>query len=91
MQNGTAFAAIREILCGLSPCLDRPVAILPEHRLREDLKLDSLDMVALQLTIEEHFHIRFNPIEMDLTEAFESVGSLAHFLEQYMEQFGMES
>ena len=61
-------------------------AILPEHRLQEDLELDSLAMVNLQVAIEDRFSIRFDPISMDLVEVFETVGSLASFLDLYLEE-----
>jgi len=44
--------------------------------LHRDLGLDSLDIVRLQVAIEDHFDVRFDPIRDDLAEAFLSAGSL---------------
>ena len=60
--------------------------ILPQHKLREDLELDSLAMVNLQVAIEDEFDMRFDPIENNLTEVFETVGSLMAFVESYLAQ-----
>jgi acyl carrier protein len=60
--------------------------ILPDHSLREDLELDSLGMVNLQVAIEDEFDIRFDPVETDLTEVFETVESLAEFIQKYTQE-----
>ena len=49
--------------------------------LRDDLKLDSINLVNLQVAIEDSFDIRFNPLESDLALIFKTVGSLLSFLE----------
>jgi len=51
-----------------------------DKRFREDLCLDSINMVNLQVSVEEQFDMRFDPISSDLTEVFGSVGSLVSFL-----------
>lgn len=56
------------------------VEIHLDHRLREDLSLDSIAMVNLQVAIEDKFDFRFDPTEMDLVNIFESVNSLVDFL-----------
>ena len=61
---------------------DNEIAI--EDKLREDLGIDSLGMVNLQVTIEDNLNIRFDPIENDLTEVFDTVGSLASFVDEYL-------
>ena len=91
MREQAMVEAIRRILVSLDPGLDCADGVLPEHRLREDLELDSLDLVNLQLAIEEGLSMRFNPIEMDLTHVFETVGSLASFLEEYFEHHGIDT
>ena len=65
-------------------------SILAEHRLRDDLGLDSLAMVNLQVIIEDEFDMRFDPIETDLAEVFETVESLADFLVSYLDKEGAE-
>lgn len=72
--------ALTGILLELFPRLADMEPILPSHRLRDDLDLDSLDMVNLQIAIEDTFNISFDPIETDIAEAFESVESLANYL-----------
>ena len=55
--------------------------MVANQRLREDLNLDSLDMINLQLAIEERLHYKFDPLENNLAEIFESVESVASFLD----------
>lgn len=52
-----------------------------DDRLRDDLKLDSINLVNLQVEIEDCFNIRFNPLETDLAFIFKTVDSLLSFLE----------
>lgn len=55
--------------------------ICPEHRIIQDLGLDSIEMVTLQIAIEDRFDFRFDPNFVDLAEVFYTVGSLINFLE----------
>jgi acyl carrier protein len=52
-----------------------------DDSLRDDLKLDSINLVNLQVEIEDCFNIRFNPLEADLALIFKTVGSLSRFLQ----------
>ena len=54
--------------------------ILNTDRLREDLELDSLSMVNLQVSLEDRFIFKFDPIEMDLLKIFSTFGSLVDFI-----------
>ena len=84
MNSETALQIIQQILLNI---IQPPVnvrQILPQHRLREDLDLDSLFIVNLQVAIEDEFDMRFDPIENDLTEGIETVGSLVAFIENYL-------
>ncbi len=47
--------------------------------LRTDLKLDSINLVNLQVELEDAFDIQFNPLETDLAAVFESVDSIIHY------------
>jgi acyl carrier protein len=73
--------ALRRILASLDGCFIEAERILPEHRLREDIGLDSLAMIDLLVAIEEKFHIYLDPLEVDLFSAFETVGSLTALVE----------
>ena len=46
------------------------------HRLREDLRLDSVGLISLQVEVEDVFALRFDPLESDLVEVFSTVDSL---------------
>lgn len=85
-----AIEIIRTMLVEIFSWIDGTDPILPEHRLQEDLELDSLAMVNLQVAIEDRFNIRFDPISMDLVEVFETVGSLAGFLNVHLEESRLE-
>jgi acyl carrier protein len=54
----------------------------PEHRLREDVGLDSLALVDLLVAMEERFGIFVDPLAVDLVEVFATVSSLCAFLER---------
>lgn len=55
--------------------------ITEDMRLREDIGLDSIDLVVLQVEIEDQWDIRFNPLDDDFLEIFDSINSLCEFLE----------
>lgn len=69
------------LLGELFPQITRDKDMVANQRLREDLNLDSLDMINLQLAIEERLHYKFDPLENNLAEIFESVESVASFLD----------
>lgn len=91
MRTATALEVVRRILVELIPSVNEADRILPEHKLREDLELDSLDMVKLQVAVEDSLCMRFDPIEMDLLYVFDTVGSLSAFLEDYFKQHEVET
>ena len=68
---------IRQIAADIPGCFFASDQLLPEHRLREDLGLDSLAMVDLMVAIEDTLDVYFDPVQMDLDVAFETVRSLA--------------
>lgn len=47
-----------------------------ETSLREDLEMDSLQIVLLQVELEDEFSISFDPIDDDFFLIFNSVGSI---------------
>ena len=49
--------------------------------LRDDLGLDSIDMVILQVALEDNYHIRFDPLEDDFSKLFYRIGSLCEYLD----------
>ncbi|WKZ48469.1 MAG: phosphopantetheine-binding protein [Anaerolineales bacterium] len=69
------------LLGELFPQITRDKDMVTNQRLREDLNLDSLDMINLQLAIEDRLHYKFDPLENNLAEVFESVESVASFLD----------
>ncbi|MCA9734093.1 MAG: acyl carrier protein [Deferribacteres bacterium] len=83
MKQNDIFQNVQKILINNFDWLNVTSPIAPEHRLREDLELDSLAMVSLQVAVEDEFDIRFDPVETDLTEVFLTVGSLTKFIEVY--------
>ena len=73
---------IRRIVAAVPGCFLAVHQIQPEHRLREDLGLDSLAMVDLMVAVEDTLDVYFDPIQMDLDAAFETVASLADLVTQ---------
>jgi len=48
----------------------------PQVRLREDLEMESLQLIELQVELETAFSITFDPIEDDFFEIFQTIGTL---------------
>jgi len=71
---------IKNIASKLPGCFIAFDLIQRDHRLRKDLGLDSLGMVDLMVAIEDAFQIYFDPLLMDLDEAFKSIGSITDFV-----------
>ncbi|MFI6999343.1 acyl carrier protein [Nocardia sp. NPDC050175] len=49
--------------------------------LRSDLGLDSVHLVELQVAVEEHFHVVFDPFDEQLVEAFQTTAHLAAYID----------
>jgi acyl carrier protein len=49
-------------------------------RIREDLDLDSLHVVELQVAIEDHFQVTFDPTDEEFLDAFATIGSLEAYV-----------
>lgn len=49
-------------------------------RLRDDLDLDSLHLVSLQVAVEDHFGVAFDPADPQLADAFDSMASLTDYV-----------
>lgn len=47
---------------------------------RDDLYMSSLDIAMLYPQVEDEFHITFSPIDDNLGEIFETVGTLWEFI-----------
>ncbi len=60
--------------------------IREESNLVKDLRLDSINLVNLQVLIEDEFHIYFNSMDDDMTETLESVHSLIDKIEDKIRQ-----
>lgn len=56
--------------------------ITRDMTLREDIGMDSIDLVVLQIEIEDYWKIRFDPMKDDFEKIFYSMRSLCEFLEQ---------
>ena len=59
----------------------RAVAITPDSLLLEELALDSLDLVAVILRLQDHFQVEVDPDEIP---ALRSVGDLIATLERHL-------
>lgn len=52
----------------------------PNNSLREDLGFDSLAIVRLQISLEDNFNFRFDPVNTDFISVFNSIDNLTTFL-----------
>src|ERR1700712_1831147 len=76
-DGATVIAEVQGLIRALFPWALEFGEPRPEARLREDLNLDSLDLVELQVAIEDRLTMRFDPADDGFLEAFDTVGSLA--------------
>lgn len=58
-----------------------------EDKLVGDLQMDSINLVNVQVMLEDEFDIRFNPIEDNLTDVFETVHNLVNYIEKKIEEY----
>jgi acyl carrier protein len=58
----------------------------PGTRLRDDLQLDSLHLVELQVSLEDQFAVAFDPADEGLPDAFDTVGSLAAYVQRLLRE-----
>ncbi|MBK8078543.1 MAG: acyl carrier protein [Kineosporiaceae bacterium] len=70
-------------LASMRGLLVEPDVLRPEHRLREDLGLESVTLIELIVAIEDAFDFRVDPISMNLEDALVSVGSLVAFVREH--------
>jgi acyl carrier protein len=54
--------------------------VRPEHKLREDLGADSLDMLELAMAVEENFNVE---VPDETAAGFNTVQDIVFFLDQY--------
>ncbi len=80
MPEDIVLTEIKKIVSKLPGCFMAFELIQRDHRLREDLGLDSLGMVDLMVSIEDTFQVYFDPLQMDLDEAFKSIESITDFV-----------
>jgi acyl carrier protein len=72
--------AIAETIRSVS-ATTREIAITPDSRLLEDLALDSLDLVAVVIQLQDQFEVEIDPDEVT---AIRTVGELADSLHRQM-------
>lgn len=63
---------------------NRDLIIQPESRLQEDLSLESIHILMLQVTLEETFCFRFDPMEDNFRQIFASVKSVCDYVSEHM-------
>jgi acyl carrier protein len=78
MEEKEIYQSLKKIIVDLFNVEENEVA--PNKRLREDFGLDSINMVNLQVSVEDGFDIRFDPVTTDLAEVFSSVDALTNFI-----------
>lgn len=57
------------------------IPMTKDTALRENIGLDSIDLVVLQIEVEDRWNIRFDPFQDDFQKIFCSIGTLCEFLE----------
>ena len=71
----------KKVVRCIEDACEREVAdIMPSSRLREDLQMDSLQMILFQVRLEEEFLFSFDPME-EMAKIFYSVESVCRYLE----------
>lgn len=64
--------------------IDSARVISANDELYLDLDIDSPNEVMLSVALEDEFGFEFDPVTMDLTFIFGTVGNLAEFIYQYL-------
>ena len=82
----TAITHVAELISARFPWAPALNGSVADARLREDLNLDSLHLVELQVAIEDHFGVRFDPHDRRLLDAFTTVGSLGSYVRHLLER-----
>jgi acyl carrier protein len=67
---------ITTILRSSFPWLNSSIQINSDSRFVEDLRLDSINLVTLQVAVEDMFQFRYDPAAEDFAVVFSSVGSM---------------
>jgi len=75
------FESVKKIL--IEQLRLKDVEILPESRIKEDLKADSLDVLQMLMTIEEDYDIL---IPEEKLMNFKTVGDIVEYLESISEE-----
>ena len=70
----------RVVRCIEDACEREVADIMHSSRLREDLQMDSLQMILFQVRLEEEFLFSFDPME-EMAKIFYSVESVCRYLE----------
>jgi acyl carrier protein len=79
-QRAEVFAAVADAIRQVSPRA-RALNITPDSLLLEELALDSLDLVAVVLRLQDQFQVELDPDEIALMRLVEELGtSLANRL-----------
>lgn len=80
-QHTLALAIVSRLVLSCGQRSRIPSQIRPCSRLREDLGMDSLDLVRLQVGIEDEFGTRLDPLTLDVEAIFDTVDSLATYID----------
>lgn len=80
MNNTLIVEKIQQILRSNFSWITGDVELTTETRFIEDLRLDSINLVTLQVAVEDEFNLRFDPGVVDLAVVFSSVGEMARFI-----------
>lgn len=78
-------AEVAEVIAAGFPWVLEYANVTADARLRDDLQLDSLHLVALQVAVEDRLGIRFDTADAALLDAFESVGALGSYAARRLE------
>lgn len=66
--------------CIQTACEGTAGEVRPESRLREDLDMESLQLVLLQVELESAFGFTFDPLDDDFRKIFQTVGSVYSYV-----------
>jgi acyl carrier protein len=84
MTGSDTHAVEQEILSIARAHFDWIGAAGPDSDLRGDLDLDSLHLIELQVAVEDHFDVVFDPLDEQLVDAFTSVRHLSAYVAHLM-------
>ena len=72
------------VICIKNVMENQELEIMPESRLQEDLSMESIHILMLQVSLEETFCFRFDPMQDNFRQIFATVNSVCEYVSEHV-------